>query len=68
MATTLEVFLFKPPPPPRPSQIIRKVVRRMETDGLGDGRQHEEVIIKSSGRGLVGQKLVPDPCHLAVGV
>ncbi|KAJ6652179.1 hypothetical protein lerEdw1_013123 [Lerista edwardsae] len=48
-------------------KIIRKVVRRMETDGLGDGRQHEEVIIESSWQGPLGP-LVPDLSRLAVGV
>lgn len=31
-----------------PFQIIRKVVRRLDTDSMGDGRQHEEVIIQGS--------------------
>lgn len=45
-------------------------MRRMETDGMGDGQQHEEVIIGGSCRDLVGQKLKPlvsNLCHVVKG-
>ncbi|XP_077787177.1 ankyrin-1 isoform X6 [Podarcis muralis] len=35
-------------------KIIRKVVRRLETDGTGDARQHEEVIMEGS---------LQEPCY-----